>query len=1648
MSSFLDDIILDDEVTESSEVTPGTPDSDAGKSTSFFDSVLGTLENIYAPLAESGRAPLILPAGMRGPATIPLDADELVMELDQGVDVGQAIVRSVPDIVFALPELGAIGVDLAVGTRIAPNMRKYYDDAMRGIGLGVDTPAGEAMNALVLLGTGVIGASRYLSSVARAAKDTRYNNVFLKELKELGVSPSVLKQADDAILQGSRGATPFTGLGSTRKKVPFGTSILPMLISAEKLGKTKLAQKIYAPRPGRLNRIGSDVGKAAFGTGAVAAADFTLMPDGMHTLADSFDTLPNFMRTEDAINYGLEDSGFTPREEALRRLKNKIRFVGDGAIFGAAIEAAIRLGVPLTKAGVTGARKGSEIVAPPIKTGAKALDNATGRRISQGYGALMSNASDLRRSVSDIKAPFLDGVTIGEIAKRNLTTSRGLKNQFQKDILDVAGERRAVDINMAAQFALYEKETAKTVTLMSPLGSGKATNQQAYIDLEDFLVGNIDFKTLETTYGKTAANAAKRMRDQRDKFSKNLLYEIDLQVRDGTLDSTTATQIIAEFNKLDGKYLQRVFSGGVAREDMAKFKRTREHTAAVNEVEASLKINDPEFALLTPEAQRKAAEDFVERAIALERFEVPSAAKKDPKVLAKATEKIAKETGSEKPTGVAKKRLPLYTVNENFLKTRSAIINDSKTLREIMGEITAGSFNKVVNIPFVTRPDMKPVDVARVRIMNTIGEMSMTTSALNFYRRILDDPSFTSTYADVIRPGFNEVPYVIKDVPTTGGAGKSLEDAGYVLVPDATSTVYGGSFGSLSGTYIKPAFFNAITQATKGNSFKENAIASLVQAKGISQMNKTVYSPATQARNFNTFIQFLLANGNLLRGSNVDDAFSLALAKVSSYSDEEFSEFMQYLARSGAIDAGPILQEMEAMLGAVRSQLLDNPEKARRGILGLLDTSAESLKKVPGGKGLVEGTKTMMDTAERMYRFSDNLARIASILAERGKYTSALRNPLNDVLKFGFVQAEDFDLLAPILFEQGVFKRLGSPIIRPKAGEGAASRSLDNQRGASGLSLEQTREEIFSGSYRTDFDIAMGDIVADTTPNYGRTYKAAQDIAQFPLLGNFVAYPAENIRNVANITNRSIAEMGFKKTPELVQAMRQIAIKKEGQLRGLKGDALDTFIRRETAVPDIRLAEAEQLANKFVTEINAIGVRRATGALATIFMSGPVATKSLNQFSNANNEQQEATRELLANYAKGANIAITGRTEDGLVVEYINMSQNLAYDNMPVLGDSLRAALSKYKRGQGLGKSDMVSTRNAIIDYAVRNMLVFGQEAMLSEAILDVTVRGGIPNRGGQPIYDENSTTGEVLLNSMMHLAGSLEPTIIREFLEINGYGVREGAVVSAVKDQTFRSGAKTTPVEQFVKLVLGISPGKLNVPLVMAYETSSYRRKESRIRTGMYDALRISRPSDSIEDFKNDVRDAQEKYFRSQQELYRKLTAAAKLGMTKEDFYEAADIQNVTLSEDEYANLTQGKFTPLKINYNRLTKFEEENEFYNLNRAITADELEQAIEDLNEESENLRDLTLIEEFSEPKNKNNIFGSFSDTPSSVAFEDTTPETSNVPVLSQALSSPSAPPVDSLSTATGPETSSNPELYGDNVIEQARNMELARRLGKA
>ena len=107
---------------------------------------------------------------------------------------------------------------------------------------------------------------------------------------------------------------------------------------------------------------------------------------------------------------------------------------------------------------------------------------------------------------------------------------------------------------------------------MAPLGIGRRANQAAYIDLEDYLTGQIPLSEIQTKHGATAAKAAQRMKNERDKLSTMLFDYIQRQRDDGVIDNSVAAELLAAFEKLEGQYLQRSFSAGISRGDMGELR--------------------------------------------------------------------------------------------------------------------------------------------------------------------------------------------------------------------------------------------------------------------------------------------------------------------------------------------------------------------------------------------------------------------------------------------------------------------------------------------------------------------------------------------------------------------------------------------------------------------------------------------------------------------------------------------------------------------------------------------------------------------------------------------------------------------------------------------------------------------------------------------------------------------------------------------------------------------------------------------------------------------------------------------------------------------------------------------------------------------
>ena len=79
--------------------------------------------------------------------------------------------------------------------------------------------------------------------------------------------------------------------------------------------------------------------------------------------------------------------------------------------------------------------------------------------------------------------------------------------------------------------------------------------------------------------------------------------------------------------------------------------------------------------------------------------------------------------------------------------------------------------------------------------------------------------------------------------------GKELMSTrGYVKLGEPNKkTVFGGNYGAMTGSYVAPEIYAAMTspqQMTQG--FLNEALALALQAKGAAQAAKTIYSPLTQ----------------------------------------------------------------------------------------------------------------------------------------------------------------------------------------------------------------------------------------------------------------------------------------------------------------------------------------------------------------------------------------------------------------------------------------------------------------------------------------------------------------------------------------------------------------------------------------------------------------------------------------------------------------------------------------------------------------------------------------------------------------------------------------------------------------------------------
>ena len=950
-----------------------------------------------------------------------------IAPFEKGVfqDLGQGIGAGFVNIGQGLVELGALGVDAALDTDYSRDVTEFFEDGKEYLNLTPTGTAGKIAEGIVTYGSAAIPVVGWLGRANAVAKGTK-------------VVP---------------GASKFA-----RSAEAFGKSAA---------GKTMLGNRVKL------------AGSTALATGA---ADIFVAPSTFNTMSDSFDALPDALRTE-------EDTGLTGSDEAFRRLRNKFRIGVEGVAAGVAVEAAMPVigGILRSPAYIPGVPKAAAVITRGFDKVAEKLSGGALQKYFSSAGLL---PREIYEGMEDVKG-FVDA------------TTRDAEKRFQA----------------------FEMAVKKTVNKSKLFGRGKEGIETAYNDLQSFLVGTLDEAKYAKKYGPQVLSAAKNMRQQVDGLTDVFMRSVE-DAPDDVLNATQKTALVRQFSDNQGKYLRRMYEVHLRPEefevDMKLYKK------AVNEIAASISKTSKE----DPETIVQQATTIVNKALGKQTTEAGIKTDEALRALSIGVKKANK--------GANGQPVPLFKIAEGMLKNRT-IPENAYTLREMMGEIKS------------------PKEL----YFRTVGDMSQTIAANQFYRG----------YANTSMKSMDDLatatarPLAIDGRSVAGPEQeKLLLENGYVRLGefatdaqkkdmDLAQVAFGGKYGALTGSYVPVEIKDSLTLASRTQDPMQELLAVALQAKGLSQMSKTVLNPLSQIRNFHSGIFMLGANGNVARDMNLFESARLTTGRLADMADEEFAGTFNMLQKAGIVDQNYVVNEFRELL----------KEGADLKVAGKVsDISGKLINSIPFVQPLVRG-------AQNVYSGTDNFWKTVGYSGEKAKYTNALRRGLEGTEATMDDVAQEFT----------------------RAGLAARTTNV-------------TKDMDF-------LDLMSTDIVKSTMPTYSRVPQSIKMIRRIPFVGNFMAFPAEILRTTTNITRQGLRELSFKVDPSgpLFQKLGPKNVKSlERQIRAIGAKRLSSYIGMAYATP-VAIQKAAMEMTEF-TEEQMDALKRMT----PYFMKGNIVAPIRNQEVN------------------------------------------------------------------------------------------------------------------------------------------------------------------------------------------------------------------------------------------------------------------------------------------------------------------------------------------------------------------------------------------------------------------------------------------------
>ena len=374
--------------------------------------------------------------------------------------------------------------------------------------------------------------------------------------------------------------------------------------------------------------------------------------------------------------------------------------------------------------------------------------------------------------------------------------------------------------------------------------------------------------------------------------------------------------------------------------------------------------------------------------------------------------------------------------------------------------------------------------------------------------------------------------------------------------------------------------------------------------------------------------------------------------------------------------------------------------------------------------------------------------------------------------------------------------------------------------------------------YENFLDEVAGNLTRNQVPNYAYVGRTAKALRQTPF-GNFIAFPLEIMRTGHNILQRSLDEI-------------------------------------YSGIPELR----------------SLGMKRLFGFGATV---GGIPYGMVELFKSRHDvtdEEMQALRKFVPEWSKNSTLLPMGRDENGYL-KYVDFSYSNAYDTLIRPFNSVINAISA---GQDTRESTMESLGKGMQEGISELLQPYTSESIFTEALVDSTIRRGV-GRGGVRVWNNEDETMVKIGKGILHIGESLRPGSLSQLKRLG----------QAATGKTDKYG-KLFNLEDEIGSLYGFRTINSDPERALTFMTTDLgnglRDAESIFKRSVLRGGRLD-PKDIVNSFKY----TQSIRYQKLREMYQNIEAARTLGVSESVI--RRKVRRKGLKKKVLKELYQGVFTP-----------------------------------------------------------------------------------------------------------------------------------------